>query len=118
MAIFFSGLCVLVFPFCQSYAALVVVSLLFGLFVSAYVSLTSIILVDLLGLDNLTSAFGLLVLFRGVSTLIGPPLAGSLYDATQSFDISFYISGLSLFLAAAVSVLVDVINRRATSKKK
>ena len=47
-----------------------------GLSVSAYVSLTSIILVDLLGLDALTSAFGLLVSFRGVASIVGPPLAG------------------------------------------
>jgi hypothetical protein len=39
----------------------VVVALMFGLYVAAYISLTSIVLVDLLGLDNLTSAFGLLV---------------------------------------------------------
>ena len=45
--------------------AFVTIALLFGFFVAAYISLTSIILVDLLGLDNLTSAFGLLVLYRG-----------------------------------------------------
>ena len=43
---------------------------------AAYISLTSIILVDLLGLDNLTSAFGLLTLFRGFSSMIGPPING------------------------------------------
>ena len=48
-----------------------------GLSVSAYISLTSIILVDLLGLDALTSAFGLLVSFRGVASIVGPPLAGN-----------------------------------------
>ena len=68
LAIFFSGVSVFVLPFCASYAAYVTVSLLFGLFVAAYISLSSIVLVDLLGLDNLTSAFGLLVLFRYLST--------------------------------------------------
>jgi len=50
--------------------------MLFGLFIAGYVSLTSIILVDLLGLENLTSAFGLLLLFRGGASFVGSPLAG------------------------------------------
>ena len=54
-----------------------------GLSVSAYISLTSIILVDLLGLDSLTSAFGLLVSFRGVASIVGPPLAGLITNSTN-----------------------------------
>ena len=70
LAIFFSGVSTLVLPFCTSYGAFATIALLFGFFVAAYISLTSIVLVDLLGLDNLTSAFGLLVLFRGVSSMV------------------------------------------------
>ena len=111
-AIFLSGLCVFVLPFCESYASYVVVALLFGLFVAAYISLTSIVLVDLLGLDNLTSAFGLLVLFRGVSSMVGPPVAGSVYDATQSYDASFYMAGVFLMIAAVVSVSAQVLHKK------
>ena len=66
LAIFLSGVSVFVLPFCTSYGMFVFVALMFGFFVAAYISLTSIVLVDLLGLDNLTSAFGLLVLYRSV----------------------------------------------------
>ena len=55
------------------YAAFITVAVLLGLFVSAYVSLTSIVLVDLLGIDSLTSTFGILVLFRGIASILGPP---------------------------------------------
>jgi MCP family monocarboxylic acid transporter-like MFS transporter 14 len=41
-----------------------------------YVSLTSVVLVDLLGLERLTSSFGLLLLFQGIATVVGPPLCG------------------------------------------
>ena len=75
-AIILSALTVFLFPFCTSYASLTLMALLFGFFVAAYISLASIILVDLLGLDNLTSAFGLLTLFRGFSSMIGPPING------------------------------------------
>lgn len=40
-------------------------------------SLTSIVLVDLLGLEYLTKSFGLLLLFQGAATFVGPPFAGS-----------------------------------------
>ena len=41
-----------------------------------YVSLTSVVLVDLLGLECLTSSFGLTLLFQGIAGIIGPPIAG------------------------------------------
>lgn len=45
--------------------------------IGAYVGLTSVILVDLLGLENLTNAFGLLLLFQGIASFIGPPIGGN-----------------------------------------
>lgn len=40
-------------------------------------SLTAIILVDLLGVDKLTSSFGVTLLIQGVAVMIGPPVCGS-----------------------------------------
>ena len=42
-------------------------------------SLTSVVLVDLLGIGRLTNAFGLLLLFQGIATIIGPPFAGNIH---------------------------------------
>ena len=38
----FSGICVVAFPFCVDYVSFIVCALLLGLFVSCYISLTSI----------------------------------------------------------------------------
>lgn len=38
--------------------------------------LTSVVLVDLLGMEKLTNAFGVLLMFQGIASLIGPPLCG------------------------------------------
>lgn len=43
---------------------------------AVFASLRSILVVDLLGLEKLTNAFGLLLLFQGVAAAIGAPLAG------------------------------------------
>jgi len=46
-------------------------------FVAAcFASLRSILIVELMGLDKLTNAFGLLLLFQGIAAVIGSPIAG------------------------------------------
>ena len=44
---------------------------------ACFVSLRSIILVDLIGLDKLTSAFGIIVLCQGITSFVGAPIAGT-----------------------------------------
>ncbi|KAL4709454.1 hypothetical protein ACJJTC_019751 [Scirpophaga incertulas] len=99
-------------PFCASYAGYVVVAIAFGLAISGYISLTSIILVDLLGLDRLTNAFGLLILFRGAAAIVGSPLAGAVYDATASYDASFYMAAAFFLVATLFSFAAPAFRRK------
>ncbi|XP_019864725.1 monocarboxylate transporter 3 isoform X2 [Aethina tumida] len=98
-------------PFCNSYGAYITMAIFFGVAVSGYISLTSIILVDLLGLDKLTNAFGLLILFRGVAAIVGTPLAGALYDATGTYSIPFYVAGAFFAISALTSFLAPCMKR-------
>ena len=63
-ALVLSALSVISMPFLTDYVAFAVISSLFGLFIAAYIALTSIVLVDICGIEKLTSAFGLLTVFR------------------------------------------------------
>lgn len=74
-------------PFLTNYFGLTIYAALFGFivgmfliinynFLAAYICLTSIILSDLLGVERLTNSFGLLVVSRGIASLLGTPLAG------------------------------------------
>lgn len=63
-------------PLCVDYTSLMVYCAVFGFTIGAYVGLTSVILVDLLGLEKLTNAFGLLLLFQGIASFIGAPIGG------------------------------------------
>ncbi|EPB65123.1 hypothetical protein ANCCEY_15814, partial [Ancylostoma ceylanicum] len=49
---------------CEDFISLSVYAGMFGFSISSYICLTSVILVDLLGLDKLTNAFGLLLLWQ------------------------------------------------------
>ena len=71
ISLIMSGLCILAFPFCHSYGLFIVVALLLGLSVSAFISLASIVMVELLGLDALTSSFGMLRFCTGVASILG-----------------------------------------------
>ncbi|XP_050296716.1 monocarboxylate transporter 12-B-like isoform X2 [Anthonomus grandis grandis] len=83
----------------------------FGLAISTFASLRSIIVVDLLGLERLTNAFGLLLLFQGVAAMIGAPLAGAFKNATGGYDASFYLSGSMLLISAIMCYPLNWINR-------
>jgi len=92
-----AGICIVLTPLGTSYASLVVAASVFGLTTAAFISLTSIVLCDLLGLGKLTNAFGLLSMGRGIAGIVGPPLAGAVFAETGSYDASFFLGG-GLFL--------------------
>lgn len=78
---------------------------------AGYISLTSIILVDLLGLDKLTNAFGLLILFRGAAATVGSPLAGAVYDVTKTYDIPFFMAAGFFAISAITSFMAPALRR-------
>uniref|UniRef100_A0A1B0DPL3 Major facilitator superfamily (MFS) profile domain-containing protein n=1 Tax=Phlebotomus papatasi TaxID=29031 RepID=A0A1B0DPL3_PHLPP len=59
----------------------------------------------------LTNAFGLLILFRGAAAIIGSPLAGAVYDATQSYDIPFYMAGFFFLISTITSFMAPLMKR-------
>ena len=70
-----------------------------------------------LGLEKLTSAFGLLGVFEGVGCIISTPIAGAVYDATDSFYIPFYMAAGFFILASVLGFLVQVIDKRQKLQK-
>ena len=71
----------------------------------------------LLGLEKLTSAFGLLGVFEGVGCIISTPIAGAIFDATDSFDPPFYMAAGFFILASVLGFLVQVIDKRQKLQK-
>ena len=81
-------------------------------------NLATPLIANLLGMDNLTSAFGLLCMYRGFSSIIGTPVAGAVYDATQNYDISFYMAGGFLILASLFSVGAQILQKKKQKSAK
>ncbi|KAG5877893.1 hypothetical protein JTB14_009644 [Gonioctena quinquepunctata] len=102
-------------PFCHTYVAYLISATGFAIGISGFFSLTPIILVDLMGLNELTNAFGLLMMFRGFAALIGSPIGGALYDATKSYDYPFFAAGGSFALGAVISFAAPLFKRKKTA---
>lgn len=100
-----AGTALLLIPICTSYAGLQALSAAVGIF-SGNWSLTSYITTEIVGLDRLNKAHGILMAFGGFGITLGPPVVGWFFDWTQSYDLAFFFSGgcvllggLSLFMA-------------------
>ncbi|VDK55733.1 unnamed protein product [Anisakis simplex] len=102
---------------CTDFYSLALYSGLFGLTLSSYVCLTSVLLVDLLGLERLTNAFGLLLLFQGIGTVFGPPIAGRIADVTGNYNWSFIFCGVSLLISGLMLFIVPSVQRKEAKKK-
>ncbi|CAF3675989.1 unnamed protein product [Rotaria sp. Silwood1] len=118
-----AGIATMFAPFCTSlvqthmtYAAL------FGFFSGGYVGLTSIIIVDLVGVDKLSDAFGVLLLFQGVAVAIGTPIVGTMRDAFSSFDRPYLwpylIFGGSILLSGVILFAIPVLKRQKERRQK
>ncbi|XP_038206238.1 uncharacterized protein LOC119828208 [Zerene cesonia] len=78
---------------------------LFGFFVSCTASLRSLIIVSIYGLDNLTNATGILLLFQGLGTFFSTLVAGMLKDLL-GFSAAFYVAGLFITIGALIIIPV------------
>lgn len=94
-----AGVCTMLVPLMMSYTSLAVYCAAYGFFISANYALTTIILVDLLSMDKLTNAYGIVMLAEGVANVIGPPLAGWLSDYTGGYDLTFIVAGAIMVLS-------------------
>lgn len=118
LALIMAGVATIASPFCVSYGLLGAYSCVFGLGIAVFVSLRSILMVELIGLHKLTNAFGLVTMCQGFSAFIGAPIAGALYDITQSYNSSFYVAGISLTMAGVICLPLRRIARWQSKREQ
>ncbi|XP_043261763.1 uncharacterized protein LOC122402765 isoform X1 [Colletes gigas] len=94
------------------YNLLMAASAAFGLFFASNFSFTPVILVELIPLERFTTAYGLSLLCQGIGNLLGPPLAGWLFDVTNSWDLSFHMAGGWIILSGLLVGLIPYTKNR------
>ncbi|CAH8449535.1 unnamed protein product [Schistosoma guineensis] len=94
-----SGLLTSLVPLITVYGGLIGYSCIYGLSISAFISVRTILIVQVLGLDRLTNAFGYMLLFQAFAYIGAPPAFGAMYDRYKNFNLIFILGGLSVFIS-------------------
>nr|CAH8831374.1 unnamed protein product [Trichobilharzia regenti] len=113
IAQFLLGVLVCAMPILTTFTGMAVAFAFYGFFSGVFSTLSTIILYNLVGMDQLTTAVGLITLSRGLSSVFGPPLAGLLFEATQGFEIPYFVAGMFIIMSALLFLLIACYNRIA-----
>jgi len=97
----------------ETFASQVVQAAMFGLYSGSMVPLSSLIVIELLGIEEMGQGFGVLCLFQGVGFLMGPPCAG-LIVKVFGYEKAFLFSGVVLITASLVEMLTTVLVKPAS----
>ncbi|XP_063827800.1 monocarboxylate transporter 6-like [Ostrinia nubilalis] len=84
----------------------------YGFFVASLACLRSMVIVSLYGLDKLTNATGMMLLFQGFGSLLSTPLAGLLKN-NFGYTVSFCVAGA--FMVVGGLILIPI--RKVANKE-
>ncbi|XP_074781429.1 monocarboxylate transporter 5 isoform X3 [Athene noctua] len=87
------GITNLLCPLATTFPLLMTYAVAFAIFCGGFMALVLPVLVDLVGVEKLHSYLGFAAFFAGIAAIGGPPLAGWLYDYTQTYVCSFLFAG-------------------------
>ncbi|XP_006815079.2 monocarboxylate transporter 13-like [Saccoglossus kowalevskii] len=96
----------------MSYVTYAVHTALYGFFIGVVFALYSHVTKDYVGGPNLTAALALASTFNGLGAMIGPTVAGLLYDITEDCITSFYFCGGCTTFAGILMLTVEPIIQR------
>lgn len=91
--------------------------IIFGFFIAGVAVLRSLILVSLYGLDKLTNATGMMLIFLGIGNLISTPIAAIIKD-NYGYGIAFYVAGVFITLSGLILIPVKTISIMEEKREK
>uniref|UniRef100_A0A914CBC6 Major facilitator superfamily (MFS) profile domain-containing protein n=1 Tax=Acrobeloides nanus TaxID=290746 RepID=A0A914CBC6_9BILA len=116
VALILGGIATMAAPFLTAFWMFALYCTAFGFGVACFAALRSIVCVELLGLEKLSNAYGILLLFMGAAALVGPPFAGAIKNATDSYNMSFHVMGALMVLSGVIGLPLRRLN--AWEKKR
>lgn len=89
----------------------------FGLLDGSYEMLVPVITRDLVGTRKVARAIGVLYCFMAFPKTLGPPIAGWLFDLSNDYSVSFYVTGAVTMFSTAIMFLLNWIPRTEDRKE-
>ncbi|XP_036672516.3 monocarboxylate transporter 10 isoform X1 [Drosophila suzukii] len=103
------GLVTLLLPLTNSYVVLVSFTLVMGLFDGCFISLLGPIAYEICGPSGATQAIGFLLGLSSIPLTVGPPVAGMIFDSTNSYTLPLILAGLPPLLGSSLLFLIKCV---------
>jgi len=110
-----SCIALFVLPFADDYTTMCCACAAFGLGSGVVIGITAVIMVDMLGEERLSSSYGISLFCNGLMQLIGPPVAGYIYETIGSYGPVFHGMGVILLFGASVWLLTPFLKKNHRS---
>ncbi|CAG0903984.1 unnamed protein product [Darwinula stevensoni] len=108
------GTLTMVIPFVASFPALICITLVFGLFDGGLISLLGPIAYDICGPDGVSQGIGSVLALCSIPLMVGPPIAGALYEMSGSYEMAFLMAGGPPLIGALGLGLIQCIKQKPT----
>ncbi|XP_021374582.1 monocarboxylate transporter 4-like [Mizuhopecten yessoensis] len=110
------GLSTLLFPlYAFTYGGQLAYAIFLGLYSGCCYSIINTLIIQLVGIEELATGFGICMFFCGIGSIIGPPLAGAIVDNGGSYENSFILAGFCITIAAVLGLAVSCFNKTGES---
>ncbi|CAI2352781.1 unnamed protein product [Caenorhabditis sp. 36 PRJEB53466] len=104
-----AGTSMLFVPFCTEFWHYMAFCVVFAAGVACFAALRSVIAVELIGVEKLNTAFGIMMVFMGIGAVTGAPLASALRDLTGNYNLSFYVMGVIFAFSGIMTIRLPQI---------
>lgn len=115
--LFISGVSLTILPVAKTFTMVAVYCSIFGIASGVYVGVTAVVMADMLGVEKLTSSYGISLFVNGLLQLIGPPLCSKLSELYGGWGSIFSALGVVLVAGSLLWSLVPSIRRRQQAQK-
>ena len=114
---FISGISAVCLPSTKTFTQVAICMGFYGLGTGGWFLMVPLLLAENLGVENISSSYGLARLFQSFTNFLGPILAGTLMDLTGDPCTSFYFMGTSMSLGCVIIVFLPLAVRRSQMRK-
>ncbi|XP_014207545.1 monocarboxylate transporter 9 [Copidosoma floridanum] len=116
--LFISGVSLTILPIAKGYVMVAFYCSIFGIASGVYVGVTAVVMADMLGIEKLTSSYGISLFVNGVLQLVGPPICGALEERLGDWGKIYSVLGIILIAGALIWGFVPLIRRRQAARRR
>ena len=105
-----------ILPFCNQYIVLLVIGAILGINTAPYEVGLSKIVGDMLPMEKAPSAFGKLALAKGLGSIVGPSLAGFIYDRSKDHKVVLFLAAIGFFVGGVTFCISAYLHKKRKKK--